>query len=849
MMFADYITMRRVMWALGICYIMALIISGGCGGKESPIKPVTVTPPSVVGITVSPSTATLEVGGSQRFTATARTGDGSVVNGVVFEWTSSNTSVLTINTDGVATAVAAGSTTIKAVANGVSSLLVTITVTQSPVVRVSVNPSSAQQMTVDDTRTFTATARTADNLIRDDVNVLWSSSNTGVVAINSDGEATAVAAGVAMIRAEVDGVRSSPVAVTVTGPPPPMVAVVTVRPSSASVEVGGMQLFQAAATTDDGTAVPDVEFTWTSSDEVVATISSTGLATGIHAGEVTITATAGDRSGTATVQVTDPPPPEPVVAVVTVRPSSASVEVGGMQLFQAAATTDDGTAVPDVEFTWTSSDEVVATISSTGLATGIHAGEVTITATAGDRSGTATLQVTDPPPPEPVVAVVTVRPSSASVEVGGMQLFQAAATTDDGTAVPDVEFTWTSSDEVVATISSTGLATGIHAGEVTITATAGDRSSTATLQVTDPPPPEPVVAVVTVRPSSASVEVGGMQLFQAAATTDDGTAVPDVEFTWTSSDEVVATISSTGLATGIHAGEVTITATAGDRSGTATLQVTDPPPPEPVVAVVTVSPSSASVEVGGKQLFQAAATTDDGTAVPDVEFTWTSSDEVVATISSTGLATGIHAGEVTIIATAGDRSGTATVQVTDPPPPEPVVAVVTVRPSSASVEVGGMQLFQAAATTDDGTAVPDVEFTWTSSDEVVATISSTGLATGIHAGEVTITATAGDRSGTATLQVTDPPPPEPVVAVVTVRPSSASVEVGGMQLFQAAATTDDGTAVPDVEFTWTSSDEVVATISSTGLATGIHAGEVTRGMSPQVRRPCRLLIHLHQSRW
>ena len=132
-----------------------------------------------------------------------------------------------------------------------------------------------------------------------------------MVAINSDGVATAVAAGVATIRAEVDGVLSSPVAVTVTGTPPPTVATVTVSPSMASLEVGDTQQFSAAATTSGGMTVPDVAFIWTSSDAEVATISSTGLATGIKAGEVTITATADGQSGAATLQVTEPPTPPP----------------------------------------------------------------------------------------------------------------------------------------------------------------------------------------------------------------------------------------------------------------------------------------------------------------------------------------------------------------------------------------------------------------------------------------------------------------------------------------------------------------------------------------------------------
>ena len=170
------------------------------------------------------------------------------------------------------------------------------------------------------------------------------------------------------------------------------------------------------------------------------------------------------------------------------------------------------------------------------------------------------------------------------------------------------------------------------------------------------------------------------------------------------------------------------------------------------------------------------------------------------------------------------------------------------RPSSASVEVGGMQLFQAAATTDDGTAVPDVEFTWTSSDEVVATISSTGLATGIHAGEVTITATAGDRSGTATLQVTDPPPPPtPHVPVkypdlVVSSPSVSETGPDAGESFTLSATVKnegDGDAAAttlryyqSTDATITTSDTQVGTDPVAALAT-----EVTSDQSVDLTAP------------
>ena len=239
-----------------------------------------------------------------------------------------------------------------------------------------------------------------------------------------------------------------------------------------------------------------------------------------------------------------------------------------------------------------------------------------ITATADSISGMATLTVAEPPPPEPVVASVTVSPSEAMIEVGATQQFEAMALTSDGMASPDAEFAWSSSDEMVATVDATGLATGVGAGAAMITATADSVSGTATLTVAEPPPPEPVVATVTVSPSEAMIEVGATQQFAAMALTSDGMAIPDAEVTWSSSDEMVATVDANGLATGVGAGAAMITATADSISGTATLTVAEPPPPEPVVATVTVSPSAAMIEVGATQQFEAMALTSDGMASP-----------------------------------------------------------------------------------------------------------------------------------------------------------------------------------------------------------------------------------------
>jgi hypothetical protein len=88
-----------------------------------------------------------------------------------------------------------------------------------------------------------------------------------------------------------------------------------------------------------------------------------------------------------------------IPAQVTVTPASDSVDVGDTKQFTASCTDLHGNAVACPATTWTSSDPSVATVDGTGLATGVDAGTVTITASIGYAQGTATLKVIQPNTP------------------------------------------------------------------------------------------------------------------------------------------------------------------------------------------------------------------------------------------------------------------------------------------------------------------------------------------------------------------------------------------------------------------------------------------------------------------
>lgn len=167
------------------------------------------------------------------------------------------------------------------------------------------------------------------------------------------------------------------------------------------------------------------------------------------------------------------------------------------------------------------------------------------------------------------IASISVSPSTASVNVNGQQQFSAIAFNSDNNQVLGQTFTWASSDTTVASIAASGVATGVGGGTAKITATAGGITSTPVLlNVTA------VVASVAISPTTSTVAVGATQQLTATAYDAGGKAVP-ATITWQNSSASIATISSTGLVTGVSPGTVMITATAnGVTSPVATVTVT-----------------------------------------------------------------------------------------------------------------------------------------------------------------------------------------------------------------------------------------------------------------------------------
>ncbi len=193
-----------------------------------------------------------------------------------------------------------------------------------------------------------------------------------------------------LVAAMLTGCGATTAGTSVTGK---TLKTITVSPATVSLAEGATQQFTATATyTDSSTANITSNASWATANSAIATVNSSGMVTAVAAGSTTITASQSGFSGTAAITVSAT---AKAISSIAVTPASASISAGATQQFTATATYSDGsTANVSSQAAWSSSDDAVATVNSTGLATGVAAGSATITASLNGTSGTATLTVT-----------------------------------------------------------------------------------------------------------------------------------------------------------------------------------------------------------------------------------------------------------------------------------------------------------------------------------------------------------------------------------------------------------------------------------------------------------------------
>ena len=554
----------------------------------------------------------------------------------------------------------------------------------------------------------------------------WSSGNTIVAII---GSGTGIVTGESMGIAPITYVMPS--GCTATGS-------VTVDISPTAI-LGITSLCQGSSTllTD---AVPGGS--WSSSTTGVATIGTDGTVTGMGVGTSTITYIIGTCYVTQVVTVTTMP-----VAITGNTPICETFTI----------TLNDATGGGS----WTSVTTTVATVTAGGgLVTGVSAGTSVISYAIGSCVATT---------------IVTVNTQPGAIN-GTLTVCEASST-----PLTDIISggTWTIAPTTVATVSPTGVVTGVSAGTATVSYIIGSCYSTA---------------IVTVNPLPNAGAITGILTVCPGATTQLSDATGDAGGTWSSVTTAAATVDATGLVSASTPGTSTISYTVTNSCGTAAATV---------VVTVNIVPTAGSIT--GVLTVCPGAITPLTDATGDAGGTWSSTATGVATVSATGVVTGVASGTTTISYTVSNICNTAA-----------ATAVVTVNPAPNAGAVTGTFTVCPGATTALTDLTGDAGGTWSSSAAIIATVNATGVVTGLLAGTAIITYKVTNSCGTAS-----------ATAVVTVNAFPNAGFIFGTLTVCPGATTALTDAFGAAGGTWSSVITAVATISAIGVVTGVAAGTST----------------------
>ena len=679
------------------------VVSGGVWSSVTPAVGTVSTTGVVTGIGVGTTVVSYAIGSCYVTTIVTVNTQPAIITGIASlcqgtttaltdatgsgVWSSSNTTVAGVGTDGTVTTGIAGTSTIT---YAIGSCYVT------DVVTVNTQPAAITGNTSAICQTFSISLTDATG------GGIWSSATPAVGTVSTTGVVTGIGVGTTVVSYAIGSCY--------------VTTVVTVNTQPAAI-TGIASLCQGTTTALTDATGSGV---WSSSNTAVAGVGTDGTVTTGIAGTSTITYAIGSCYVTDVVTVNTQP------AAITGNTSSIC------QTFSISLTDVTGGGV------WSSATLAVGTVSATGVVTGIGVGTTVVSYTIGSCY---------------VTTIVTVNTQPVAI-TGTLSVCKGFTTTlTDATGGG----AWTSGNGAVASVVG-GVVTGNLAGTATITYTIGSCYSTVVVTVNTQP--------VNITGNTTPV----CQTFSINLSDATGGG------TWSSVTPVVGTVSVTGVVTGIGVGTTVISYTIGACAATTIVTVvTQPAAISGTLAVCLGLTTSLSDATGGG--------------------VWSSTLVTTASITAGGIVTGNGTGTTTISYTLGICAATAIVTVN--PLPAAITGTKTVCSGFTS------NLFD---TPGGGT--------WSSSNTAVATA---GLTTGVITGQVvavTSTATITYTLGTGCIMTT----------VVTVNPLPAAISGANAVCLGSTISLSDATGGG----TWSSANGGIASVGlTTGIVTGNTVGVTT----------------------
>ncbi len=467
----------------------------------------------------------------------------------------------------------------------------------------------------------------------------WSSANESIATVDAAGIMTPVADGLVSIRASYQG-QSASKAVTINSA---TITSISITPPTASLSSGGLLDLKATGIYSDGsTRNLTKKVTWSSSDASVSVDDSVkkGRITGVSAGSATITADYGLVSSTATASVS-----AATLSTIEISPVISSASAGVSTQFYATAINNDSSHDDITSFvSWSSSDNNIASIYSSGLLTRHGVGSVTITATYSSVTAQVSASVLGA-----TLSDIEISPDAFSMPAGIIRNYQATGVYTDGSREDLTEqVIWSSSDSAVATISngssSKGQVDALSSGTSTIGATYASISKTTTLSVSGN-----TIVALRVEPESVLMTNDLDKQFTLIGLDSDSNEYDLTEQAlWQSSNAALGLMSnldgSKGLLNNLYTGSVnadsTITASYQGLSATASVMVAPA-----TITEIWINPVNVEVSALSATQFSVIANFDDGASMDVTSYvTWSSEDSLVANVSNAYLTPGLVSG-------------------------------------------------------------------------------------------------------------------------------------------------------------------------------------------------------------
>jgi hypothetical protein len=360
--------------------------------SESASSTLTVAPPALASIAVTPQTPSLTPNHSVQLRAIGIFTDGTTQDlSSAVTWSSTPTSVLTINATGLATANSPGAATVTASEGSITGSDA-LAVALPTLVSIALSPQSIT-LTPMHSAQLKAVGTYSDASTQDiSASVTWSASPAGILAVSNRGMATGKALGAATITVISNTVSATDTVAVIA----PTLRSISIAPGGASIPLGENQQLFATGTYNDGSKQDlTSSVQWASSDPTILSLSALGMATAGALGMVTVTATSGTISATNQLQVSPP-----IVVSFTVTPASSLLALGaGEQLTTLAKFSDGTTQDMTTSVSWSSADPAIANVSSQGFVLAEQVGGTTIYVSSDSVAGSANVTV------KPVLAV------------------------------------------------------------------------------------------------------------------------------------------------------------------------------------------------------------------------------------------------------------------------------------------------------------------------------------------------------------------------------------------------------------------------------------------------------------